>query len=471
MKRGTSGAVILLTLGALAAPAAEPALHVGAAVADITPPVGYRRSGGYGEAFSTGVNDPLFAKALVFRQGDVAFALVVCDLTGVSRALAEAARAKASRETGVPVARIAIAATHTHGGPLYYDIMGDVFHRRAVAKDGKDAHDDPAYFGRLVDGCAGVVEKAWRASRPVRVEVAVPRQPGLAFNRRYHMRDGTVRFNPGKMNPAIVRPAGPTDDDLPVLLFRDTATNQPVASLTVFAMHVAVFGGPRFGADFPGHLQTRLREHFGAPDLISIFGEGAAGDVNHFNVGSAAPDPKPAEIGATLAKTTAAGKFHSVAVPRLAVATTTVPAPLRESTPQEEARARELWESGGVHRLPFLEQVEEYRHLLVADLRKRHGDRIPLEVQAVQLDTDTAIVLLPHEVFVELGLAIRKQSPYKQTLVITLANDQDFYVPTRKAFGEGSYEVTNSPLKPGGGELLADGAVRVLKQLHAGGRP
>ena len=39
------------------------------------------------------------------------------------------------------------------------------------------------------------------------------------------------------------------------------------------------------------------------------------------------------------------------------------------------------------------------------------------------------------------------------------------YVSTRKAFGEGSYEVVCSWVEPGGGELLVDSAVRLLKQL------
>ena len=64
---------LLLLLGQLGmsgeiVAAQPPALHVGAAAVDITPPVGYRRSGGYGELISTGVNDPLFAKALVLRD-------------------------------------------------------------------------------------------------------------------------------------------------------------------------------------------------------------------------------------------------------------------------------------------------------------------------------------------------------------------------------------------------------------------
>jgi hypothetical protein len=459
--------LVQLSMSGEIAAAQPPALRIGAAAVDITPPVGYRMSGGYGEAISTGVNDPLFAKALVLRQAGAAAALVICDLTGISRELTEQLRAKAGRECGIPVANIAVTATHTHGGPLYYDVQRVVFHRRAVAEHGKDPHDSPGYLDRLVRGCVQAVVRANRSARPARVQAAVLHQPELAFNRRYHMRDGTVQFNPGKKNPNVLRPAGPTDDDLPVLLFRDAGTDRPFASLTVFAMHVAVYGGPHFGADFPGHLQKELREHFGNKKFISLFGEGAAGDVNHINVRSATPDPRPAQVGARLATTIAAAgaKFRTLKTPRLAVATATVQAPLREVTAEELARAKRLWHTGTVGRLAFLEQVESYRHLLVSDLRRRHGDRLPMEVQGFRLDADTAVILLPHEVFVELGLAIRKASPFARTLVVTLANDQDFYVPTRKAFGEGSYEVTNSPLKRGGGEILVKGAVRALQKL------
>jgi neutral ceramidase len=91
----------------------------GFAVADITPPVGWRRAGGYSEVISTGVNDPLMAKAMVVEDGATAFAFVGNDLCSVPRALTDIARAKASHLTGIPVANVVITATHTHGGPEY----------------------------------------------------------------------------------------------------------------------------------------------------------------------------------------------------------------------------------------------------------------------------------------------------------------------------------------------------------------
>ena len=65
-------------------------LQAGVAVADITPPVGYRMCGYFNERLSTGVLNPLHAKALVLRQGDTRAAMVFCDLIGLSPDVSEA---------------------------------------------------------------------------------------------------------------------------------------------------------------------------------------------------------------------------------------------------------------------------------------------------------------------------------------------------------------------------------------------
>jgi neutral ceramidase len=86
-------------------------------------------------------------------------------------------------------------------------------------------------------------------------------------------------------------------------------------------------------------------------------------------------------------------------------------------------------------------------------------------VQVVRLDSDTAIVCLPAEIFVEFGLAIKKASPFKKTFVISICNDRPCYMPTEKAFKEGSYEVTNSRLASGSGEALVETAVKLLNEM------
>ena len=129
------------------------------------------------------------------------------------------------------------------------------------------------------------------------------------------------------------------------------------------------------------------------------------------------------------------------------------------------ARAKKVLANELTSTPAFLLQVEAYRVLNAQLIRERHGDSIPMEVQVFRLAADTAVVTLPHEVFVEIGLAIKAASPFAHTQVITIANDVDWYVPTRKAFAEGSYEVTTCPVKPGVGETLVATAVKLLKEL------
>jgi hypothetical protein len=72
---------------------------------------------------------------------------------------------------------------------------------------------------------------------------------------------------------------------------------------------------------------------------------------------------------------------------------------------------------------------------------------------------------LPGEVFVELGLAIKRGSPFARTLVVELCNDVPAYIPTKKAFAEGSYETVNSLVQPGGGEAMVETALKLLKEI------
>jgi neutral ceramidase len=439
-------------------------LKVGFGTADITPPAGYRMAGGYSEVFATGVNDPLFAKAIYFEQGEVRAALVVCDVCGQARDLTDRIRAAASKAHGIPVDRIAVTATHTHGGPMHYDpVFRDLFGPDQKIPDGGDGKAIRGYRDRFVERCVDAVSAAVKAAKPAALGVDEATVPGVAFNRRYQMKAGPVRCNPGKLNPDVVKAAGPVDERLPILMVSDTATDKPVGSLVSFAMHTAVYGGTTFGADYPGHLQTNLREKYGR-EFVSVFGEGCAGDVNHIDVSKKERDFTPGEIGAKLASAVTDAK-PSATTPALKAAAGVAKVRLRDDQPKRIARSRDLLSGEASKKAAFLDQVEAYQILLSKHLRELHGDAVPLDILAIRLSADAAVVTLPHEVFVEIGMDVRKRSPFKHTFILTIANEVDCYVPTKKAFAEGSYEVTNCPYQPGVGEALADEAVRLLKSL------
>jgi hypothetical protein len=133
-----------------AAKAQEPApFQVGLAEIDITPPAGYRMDGYFYERLNTGQRDPLKAKAIVFQQGATRGALVVCDLIGVPQTLTSDVRALAAARTGIPAANIAIAATHSHTGPLFAGERARLFSERAAEKFGKDPLAAVDYPGHI----------------------------------------------------------------------------------------------------------------------------------------------------------------------------------------------------------------------------------------------------------------------------------------------------------------------------------
>jgi neutral ceramidase len=109
-----------------------------------------------------------------------------------------------------------------------------------------------------------------------------------------------------------------------------------------------------------------------------------------------------------------------------------------------------------------MEKVEAYKTLSLA---KCQVESMDLEVQVFRLSDQVAVVGLPGEVFVDLGLAIKQASPFATTLVIELCGDAPGYIPTQKAFKEGSYETVNSRVAPGGGESMVKVVIQLLKEL------
>jgi neutral ceramidase len=440
-------------------------LSVGAAEIEITPPVGYRLAGYFNERLATGVHDPLKAKAIVLQQGREQVALVACDLIGLSLGISTNARAGASRRTGIPVANIVICGTHTHTGPLFEGPLREYFHQAAVTKHRTDPQEQVDYPSLLIERLVKVITAAQANLRPAEVQAGVAKQEGLAFNRRFWMKNGKVVFNPGQLNPDIVRPAGPSDPDVGILLARGRGTHKPFAGLTVFAMHLDTMGGTAIGADYAYYLEQTLRQRLGQ-DFVSAFGLGPCGDINHINVSQKEPTSGPAiaeRLGKTLGETVLAAvpRLPSVKQPALAVRSTTIEVPLCEVTPEQVADARAVMERFNDPNTSFLTKVAAVRVLDLAALASPRR----MEVQVFRLDADTAIVCLPCEIFVELGLAIKRASPFRNTVVIEICNDRPSYVPTAKAFAEGSYEVTNARVKPEAGEMLVAAAVRLLKDV------
>jgi neutral ceramidase len=450
---------LLLLLVFAAAAGAQ--LRVGSASADITPKPGTPMPGYYYNRGSDGVHDPLSAKALVLELNGSKAALVACDIISLPAAFARQARARIERDLGIPAARVMISATHTHtgavplAGPTRYTLEGDSL---ALARD---------YAQLVPQRIAEAVARAHAALQPAQVRAASGHEPSLTFNRRFLMTDGTIGWNPGKRNPRIVRPTGPIDPAVPVLWIEDPK-GQPLAAYVNYALHLDTVGGTHVSADYPFTLSKTLQSVFGDA-FLSLFTLGAAGNLNHIDVSTARPQKghgEAARIGSVLAA--AVLKTLNDAAPAagssLQSASAIVPLDVRPHDAAELEWARKAAATFGTPKAaPFIDLVRAFR---VSDCAARNGKPFDAEVQVITLGSDLAWVALPGEIFTELGLAIKLASPFRHTIIASLANDALGYIPHRKAFAEGAYEVVSARIAEGSGEKLAEKAIELLLQLH-----
>ncbi len=439
------------------APGFTQSLRFGQAAVDITPPKDMPFQVPQRPPFqvvaATGTHDPLHAKAVVFESGGVKAAIVACDLTSIPVHITAAARIEVGKISSVPPENVMITATHTHTGP---NIRPRFFQNASPAQ--KQAATE--YLERLPQLIAESVQRAEQTLTTARLQAAMGEVPGVAFNRRFLMKDGTVVSNPHKgqddLLVNVVRPAGPTDAALPVL-YAESMTGQPLATVLNFALHLDTTGGTDYSADFPYQISKILADVKG-PGMLSHFTIGAAGNINHYYL----LDPKKVRRTKGFQEAARIGTLIAAEVvrtyQRLQPITT---APIKVS--RETVRLLILEEKAPALAKQFGNKPEFHD----GEMRVKQVDgkyTFEGEVMVISVGDELAFVGLPGEMFVELGLAVKQNSPYAFTFINTLANGAIGYVANRKAFAEGSYGASTATTRsnPGSGEALVDSAVRQL---------
>jgi neutral ceramidase len=455
-------------------------LRVGVAEADITPPLGFPMSGYYNERLADGELDPLKAKAIVFRNGPTAGAWVGCDLIGISTDLKNEVRRLASARTGIPPECIALSATHSHTGPDY----GKALYLKLGGESQEPAR--AAYIDKLIGGIVEAIASANAAAKPVLLETgsATQNEP-VSFNRRGLTRDGSVKTWMGASHPDYLRPAGPIDPEIALVMVRDES-GTPLGLISNFALHLDTVGGLKWSADYPFFIERTLRQATGS-SLISLFGNGCCGDINHINPRSSVRN-KADFIGQSLGDSIVRDlrSLQSVDSQKLVVKSRTIQLPLQDATKDEVAHSIEILDKAKRNEpIEFLDHVTAYKKLIIDQMRHKEphaktadhitwglsrslagvGETLPVDLTIFTVGIDLAIIALPGETFVNHGLAIKQASPFRTTLVIELSNCvETIYVPTRAAYAGGSYEVTNSTTMPGSGELVVQNCVELLKE-------
>jgi len=450
---------------------AQTTLHAGAAQVVITPPNGAPMAGYYHARGAEGTLDDLHAKALVIDDGTTKVALVTLDLISTTFNLTREARAQIEKATGIPGANVMISATHAHTGPE----LADRGARSGIATETVIGANNitTTYTASLPEKISQAVQRAVEHLTNVTISAATGRCDTIAFNRRYYMKDGTVAWNPGKLNPDITIPAGATDPEVGIVLIepphKPAQLVPAYATYINFAMHPDTVGGALFSADYPGALSRHIADYHGT-NCITIFANGTCGNLNHIDVNWARQQSTRAEterLGTILAASVflAEKNLREVQPAPIRVKSDKVQLALPPITPTEVDEARVTIRTGDDKtRENFMKLVKAYQ---VLDVAAREGKPLEVEVQVISIGDELAWVSLPGEIFVELGLAIKKRSPFKQILIAELANGSVGYIPDRRSYAEGNYEPISSRCAPGSGEQLVETALKLLKELRA----
>lgn len=439
---------ILMTLGvslgmAGAAFAQEEArvFKAGASVADITPWYGTSLAGGMADRLAASVHDETYVRSLVLDDGENLLAIALVDVCMIERPYVDAAKERASAATQIPVEHMLVAATHTHSaGTCAHIFQSDA---------------DPAYTDLVTKRIADGITRAWQNRVPARIGWGSGSVPDEVFNRRWYLKDGAMPENPFgstgdkvKMNPPrasedLIKPAGPIDPEVAILAV-ETLEGRPLALLANYSLHY-VGGVPGVSADyfavFANRIHDLLKADGALPDFVGIMSNGTSGDINNIDFTKPADSKGPGEqmeyVGNKVA-TEVYRQYGKIAfqdwVP-LAAAQREVTLGIRKPTGAEVEEAKALLAAAEGRELRGLREI--YANCTI-DLAN-YPDTDDLILQALQIG-DLGIAAIPCEVFVEIGLAIKEQTPFGKSFTIELANGYNGYLPTEAQHALGGYE-------------------------------
>ncbi len=417
-------------------------IRAGVGMTNITPALGTPMDGYYIERLASTVHDDLYARAVVLEDGSKTLVLVVADLIDVAPYGFPAARKKIQEELNVPAENIIISATHTHTGPTF-----TTDYEKYIA-------------GKILDA----VKIALSNIQDVVIKSGTGKAENISFHRRFMMKDGTVKFNPGRLNPNIVEPMGPVDPGVGIICL-ETLNGEPIAILVNFALHLDTIGGTEISADFPYFMSEILKKVLG-DDLMVFFGFGTCGNVNHINV-KEPENTEGYERAQRIGHALAAAVIREIPtlevqnIDKLSSESETVYLKIPEYSKKQikEAEINAKKESNEIASTPEIREAMKI-------LRIHNMNNQPIEAEILTFGIgDASIVALPGEIFVELGLAIKERSPFKNTLVLTLANNSIGYIPNKEAFKYGAYEVEVSMIAEGEGEKLVESSLSQLEKM------
>ncbi|NLG24039.1 MAG: hypothetical protein GX558_01680 [Clostridiales bacterium] len=405
------------------------ALFAGFGATDLTPPIGVELAG-YGYYLNRRaerVMDPLFARAISIRQGDVRFIAISCDLLGLDEAGAARTRELLRDRHGLAGDRVLLVCTHTHTGPAV-DWL-----------EGCGVRDD-AYANSLPERIAQAAAAAIGDERPV---------TGFARCERAIEPVGFNRADPDGPLDAHVRGAA---------LYRGDCS--PIALVSHGCHPVTLGRSTAISADYPGWVCAAMAER----GFRAAFFNGLCGDVdpvsNRDAWGSGTVDTI-AGYGRRIADGFAGGLVDGP-IPSLRAARLRFALRVRQVDAAAAADAVEAL------RGPDSPETRVAR-VWQAEMAARAAADVEYADVSMAALSDVVLAALPYEGFTAIADCARAHLPGRVALILGCADKTMGYLPAAGEFERGSYAASASAMLymrplfvPGQAEALGDGLGKAL---------
>lgn len=418
-------------------------LRVGAARIDITPaedqlPELYR-----------GINDRVYARAIVLDDEGVRAALVTLDAGGIPTPLWQAVSEQLSEEFSIAPGHLLLSATHTHSVP------------RQLAPD-------------YVDKVVASVRMAIDSLQPAQMAWGTG-QSWINVNRNL-VNPETGRWGEGPNYE------GPSDKTVAVLAFESLA-GEPIAVYYNYAVHGVIAGQlDEVSGDIPGATSRYIEESLG-DDAVAVWSLGAAGDQNPIffeqtydlrririadyasrgeDISNSMP---PGGTGLDRENPDVARLMDQQRQMLLSMGQMLGEEVLHVLRRKLELPRTEAAISGGQKSItcPGRQRTDQGREGSPGTYVE--GESVSLLLSMLKLG-DVYLGGVNAEVFNPIAQRFKAESPYKHSMMVTLANGTagSGYVPHDAAFGYNTFEVLSSRLQPGCAERAIVGGLLELEQ-------
>ncbi len=447
-------------------------LKVGFGRVNSTPSMGIDVNGYFKVRKAEGVLDELEVNAVAISDGNKTALLIAVDVVGIAGVYYPDFIKAISEKTGLSEQSIFLHCTHTHTGPS-----------TGVANGGEQAQklvDD--YRAFLISRCVDVASFALNDLKPAKMGYGVSKAPNVAFIRRYRMKDGSVKTNPGVNNPDILHPIGEVDDSVNVIRFdRENAETVVVVN---FANHPDTVGGNLISGDWP-----TLTRHFvekAIDNTKCIFFNGAQGDVNHVNV-----HPTKGDFNDMFNDFDGCsrGYGHARHVARVVAGAVMqiydkvnytdetevrclkriydIPANLPD--PKDMPLAKKYYE---LHQAGRDDEIP-YKEMMLTTVVAEAGRMVRLENGPENFELPfTAIAIgkvglfgVPGEPFNGVGKGVKQTEGYDLIIPCCIVNGYRGYFPMQDSYDEGGYEARSSNFKAGAAERIIAYGKEMLTEI------